>query len=171
LIAVARMKITVAKIKFDGTETASRKPFLEQADLMDGPVYALADAQGLCAFGPFCDPNGQDWDQVGQSGHPRIAKNFLRQVHDCPAGRLVALDKQTGAPLEPALEKTVGLIEGPVQECSGPLWVGGGVPITSADGHDYEVRNRVTLCRCGKSTQKPFCNGAHAGGQKFVDGP
>jgi hypothetical protein len=82
----------------------------------------------------------------------------------------VALDKQTGAPLEPALAKTIGLVEDPVQERSGPLWVRGGVPITAGDGHAYEVRNRVTLCRCGKSTNKPFCNGAHAGGQKFVDG-
>lgn len=82
----------------------------------------------------------------------------------------MALDQQTGAPLEPALEKSIGLIEDPVQEYSGPRWVRGGVPITSADGHAYEVRNRVTLCRCGNSTNMPFCNVAHAGGQQFVDG-
>ena len=32
------------------------------------------------------------------------------------------------------------------------------------DGTAWEVRNRVTLCRCGKSSNKPFCNGAHAAG-------
>ncbi|HET8688843.1 MAG TPA: CDGSH iron-sulfur domain-containing protein [Methanosarcina sp.] len=37
----------------------------------------------------------------------------------------------------------------------------GGIPIESADGKQYEIRNRVTLCRCGKSRNKPFCDGSH----------
>ena len=45
---------------------------------------------------------------------------------------------------------------------SGPLWVRGGVPVVSADGTPYEIRNRVTLCRCGASQNKPFCDGSHA---------
>ena len=40
--------------------------------------------------------------------------------------------------------------------------VRGGIQIESADGFKYEVRNRVTLCRCGKSQNKPFCDGTHA---------
>ena len=43
-----------------------------------------------------------------------------------------------------------------------PLWVRGGVQIVSADGGVYEVRSRVTLCRCGASSNKPFCDGSHA---------
>jgi CDGSH-type Zn-finger protein len=35
------------------------------------------------------------------------------------------------------------------------------IAVTSADGRDYEVRNRVTLCRCGSSRNKPFCDGSH----------
>jgi CDGSH-type Zn-finger protein len=30
------------------------------------------------------------------------------------------------------------------------------------------VRNRVTLCRCGASNNKPFCDGTHAS-IKFQD--
>ena len=54
-------------------------------------------------------------------------------------------------------------------EVSGPLWVRGGVPVVSADGYEYEVRNRVTLCRCGSSENKPFCDGSHAS-IGFTDG-
>jgi CDGSH-type Zn-finger protein len=25
----------------------------------------------------------------------------------------------------------------------------------------YESRNRITLCRCGKSENKPYCDGSH----------
>ena len=161
---------THSKIKFDGTETASRAPFLEQAQLLDGPAYTLADAQGLCAFGRFCDPHGQVWSQVARTNQPTTRAHFLRQVHDCPAGRLVALDKSTGLAVEPALPQSIGVVEDPAQQCSGPLWVRGGIPLTGADGHAYEVRNRMTLCRCGKSDNKPFCNGAHAAPKKFHDG-
>ena len=44
-----------------------------------------------------------------------------------------------------------------------------GIQIESEDGTLYEVRNRVTLCRCGKSSNMPFCNGSHAS-IKFRDG-
>jgi CDGSH-type Zn-finger protein len=39
--------------------------------------------------------------------------------------------------------------------------VSGGIPIQSADGFVHEKRNRVTLCRCGQSKNKPFCDGTH----------
>jgi len=47
--------------------------------------------------------------------------------------------------------------------------VKGDVPIVSADGKAYETRNRVTLCRCGKSKNKPFCDGFHIR-VRFSDG-
>ncbi|MCL1907254.1 MAG: CDGSH iron-sulfur domain-containing protein [Propionibacteriaceae bacterium] len=30
-----------------------------------------------------------------------------------------------------------------------------------ADGEQYEVRNRIALCRCGQSDNKPYCDGPH----------
>ena len=37
----------------------------------------------------------------------------------------------------------------------------GGIPLVGADGHEYERRNRYALCRCGSSTDKPFCDAKH----------
>jgi CDGSH-type Zn-finger protein len=155
---------------FDGTETASREPLLEQALMLDGPVMQLADAESLCAFARFCDPNGRIWNQVEHSDDPETRANLVRQAGDCPAGRLVAIDKATGQAVEPRLPPSIAVVEDPSQECSGPLWVRGGIEVADADGKVYEVRNRMTLCRCGKSTNKPFCNGAHAAEPKFRDG-
>jgi len=146
---------------FKGTETASREPYLKQADAMEGPGYVLTDVQSLCAFARYCDTHGQIWNQVGHTNNPKVKENFLRQAGQCPSGRLVAWDKKTEKPIEPELPVSIGLIEDPAQECSGPLWLRGGVQVESeADGHKYEVRNRVTLCRCGQSQNKPFCDGA-----------
>jgi CDGSH-type Zn-finger protein len=153
---------THAKVGFDGSETASRERYLHQARTFDGPVLALTDAESLCAFGRFCDPNGKVWNQVGSTDDPRIRTMFLRQVGNCPAGRLLAWDKASGRAVEPHLPVSIGLIEDPAEGCAGPIWLRGGIAVVAADGFEYEVRNRVTLCRCGASRNKPFCDGTHA---------
>lgn len=71
------------------------------------------------------------------------------------------LGQKTGKPIEPDFEESLSLAEDPEANCSGPIWAKGGVEIESADGTKYEKRNRVTLCRCGKSRNKPFCDGNH----------
>jgi CDGSH-type Zn-finger protein len=158
---------THAKVGFDGTETASRKHYAEQAKLMEGPVLSLTDAESLCAFARFCDPNSQVWRLVYETDKAR--EEFVRQTCDCPSGRLVAWDNETGKPIEPKLPQSIGLVEDPAQGCSGPLWVRGGVAVIAEDSYRYEIRNRVTLCRCGASKNKPFCDGSHAA-IKFKDG-
>jgi len=157
-----------ATVGFDGTETASREPYLDQAKGMEGPVLGLTDAESLCAFARFCDPNGQVWAQVERTDDPAIRETFVRQVNACPSGRLVAWDKSTGRAIEDELPISIGLVEDPEQQSSGPLWLRGGIPVVSVDGFQYEVRNRVTLCRCGASNNKPFCDGTHAS-IKFKD--
>jgi CDGSH-type Zn-finger protein len=160
---------THKKIGFDGTETASRQPYREQAQLTEGAALALSDAQALCAFARFCDPNGQVWNQVERTGEAQVRATFVRQVNNCPSGRLVAWDRATGKPLEHHLPVSIGVIEDPPEHVSGPLWLRGGIPVIAADGFAWEVRNRVTLCRCGASKNKPFCDGSHAA-VRFNDG-
>jgi CDGSH-type Zn-finger protein len=153
---------THAKIGFDGSETASRESYLDQAKRIDGPALSLTDAESLCAFGRFCDPHGKVWNQVESTDDPAVRAMFVRQVGDCPAGRLIAWDKASGRPIEPNLPVSIGLIDDPAEGCSGPIWLRGGIAVVSADGFEYEVRNRVTVCRCGASRNKPFCDGTHA---------
>ena len=153
---------THAKVGFDGNETASREPYARQAKVQDGPDMQLLDAEALCAFARFCDPNGQVWNQVGQTKSPGVREAFLRQVANCPSGRLVARDRSNQMEVEPQLRVSIGLVEDPAQGCSGPLWLRGRIPVKAADGFQYEVRNRVTLCRCGQAKNKPFCDGTHA---------
>lgn len=153
---------THAKVGFDGTEVASRAPYVQQAQLMRGPRYSLSDQENLCAFARFCDTHGQVWAQVERTDDPAVARQFVAQVNKCPSGRLVAWDNATGDPIEERRPAQISTTQDTARGCSGPLWVEGGVAIEAADGTVYEQRNRVTLCRCGQSANKPFCDGTHA---------
>ena len=157
------------KAGFDGTETASRKKYIEQAKTITGPDLVLTDAQDLCALARFCHRAGGVWDLTRASDDPKAKAIAIKESCDCPAGRLVVWDKKTGKAIEPKFEPAISLVEDPEEDVSGPLWVKGGIPVESADGTRYEVRNRVTLCRCGKSTNKPFCDGTHIDAG-FTDG-
>ena len=153
---------THGDIFFDGAETASREPFDTHAEPKTvGPELVLTDVVALCAMARFCDRAGGAWDNTRTSNNPEAKKIALQEVGDCPAGRLV-LHAKNGKLIEPEFEPSIGLVLDPVIPTLGPLWVRGGIPIESADGFVYEIRNRVTLCRCGKSTNKPFCDGRHS---------
>jgi len=152
---------THIKVNFEGTETASREPYLKQAEKIEGPALKLTDAQDLCASARFCHRAGGTWNLTMQSNNPDSKKIAIEEAGSCPAGRLVVWDKKTKKAIEPLFEQSIGLVEDPQTGLSGPIWVRGGIPVESADGTVYEIRNRVTLCRCGKSSNKPFCDGSH----------
>jgi CDGSH-type Zn-finger protein len=148
------------EIFFEGTETASREPYLAHVEETLGPVLVLTDAPALCASARFCDRAGGVWDNTRQSDEALARQIVLEEVGNCPAGRLAVWD-QEGNCIEPGFEPSIGLVEDPYLGVRGAIWVRGGIPILSADGTPYEVRNRVTLCRCGRSANKPFCDGKH----------
>ena len=155
--------------RFKGAETASREPYARQAEQTDGPTLTLSDAESLCAFARFCDPAGKIWSLIEETDRAEARDLVIREANHCPAGRLVVHDRHTHKPIEHHLPASIGVVEDPALGCSGPLWVLGGIAIESADGTPYERRNRVTLCRCGASSNKPFCDGSHAS-IKFKDG-
>ncbi len=152
---------THAKVKFDGTEVASHTPYLEQASALNGPALTLTDAEDLCATARFCHRAGGTWELTRESGNPESRQTAIEEACDCPSGRLVAWDKKDRRAFEPGFQPSIGLVEDTQAGKMGPLQVRGGIPVESADGTVYEVRNRVTLCRCGRSSNKPFCDGSH----------
>jgi CDGSH-type Zn-finger protein len=47
---------------------------------------------------------------------------------------------------------------------NGPYVVQGPITLTGHDGSSIDVsgRSAIALCRCGGSTNKPFCDGTHS---------
>ena len=147
---------THSQIGFDGTETADRSPTATRRDKYAGPEIVMTDDKSLCSHAGFCvREHAKAWDMVEQANDEETRAALVAMIEHCPTGRLEYYTPPDETPVERAIEQEIGIIE------NGPLWVRGGIPVQGADGEAYEVRNRVTLCRCGASKNKPFCDGAH----------
>jgi CDGSH-type Zn-finger protein len=152
---------THEEVHFSGTETASREPYLSHAEELNGPGLIVTDVRDLCSHVGMCLRAGGIRELTLHSNDPDARHIAIEEVTNCNSGRLVAFDKETGKPIEPEFEHSIAVIEEPQRGYSGPLWVRGCILIEAANGTPYEIRNRVTLCRCGISSNKPFCDGSH----------
>jgi CDGSH-type Zn-finger protein len=159
---------THERIGFDGTETAQNEPYERSSQAIQGPALVLRDKAALCIGARFCDKSIGTWELTKRSDVPLAKEMAIQTAGNCPSGRLVCYDKETKKPIEPACGESIALVEDPQEGISGPIWVRGKIPVESSDGKEYEPRNRVTLCRCGASRNKPFCDGTHVA-VKFSD--
>jgi CDGSH-type Zn-finger protein len=155
------------RISFDGTETADIRPTVERQKVIEGEniegtnIRVKSDHR-LCAKAGFCFNRFGNLNQMMPSASDvRIRNQVISMVERCPSGALtyeIEIDNDTYTDyqaVEPDLPTAIGVIT------NGPLWVTGGIRIERADGQPMEIRNRVTLCRCGHSKNKPFCDGTH----------
>jgi CDGSH-type Zn-finger protein len=145
----------------DVTETAPPGPDHRHIEKTTGPGVDLTWCDELCIVARFCHAGKDAWGYAEVSEDPEARAKAIEEAGSCPSGSLVAWDKDSEAAIEPPFAPGISVIEDPTTGLSGPLWVKGGIPIESAEGFEYERRNRVTLCRCGRSQKKPFCDGSH----------
>jgi len=152
------------KVDFDGTETADRGPISERRDAYEAAEVTILDDRSVCAhIGECTDGLPAVWKLgvepwIDQNAAP--ANEIKATVKKCPSGAL--------AYAEPGSSETVEEQMSPAVKASvnGPYFVRGGIPVMGSDGQAYEVRNRQALCRCGGSSNKPFCDGTHWKGFK-----
>ncbi|MBQ8644297.1 MAG: CDGSH iron-sulfur domain-containing protein, partial [Candidatus Methanomethylophilaceae archaeon] len=84
----------------------------------------------------------------------------IRAACECPSGRIVVQDKD-GNIIEDHLEPSIYIVQDPGNNVSSGIYVMCGIPLESSDGERYEIQNRMMLCRCGNSKNKPFCDASH----------
>jgi CDGSH-type Zn-finger protein len=146
---------------FNGKEVAAKEPFLERiTDTTEGETMKLLD-DGRCCYARFCHRDaGTVWRLTAQDFDPEKREQALIAASECPSGRLAAYDFEDNL-LEDTYEAEISIIQDPAMGVSAGIYVKGPITIEAADGTEYEVRNRITLCRCGQSKNKPFCDAYH----------
>ncbi|MGH8461539.1 MAG: CDGSH iron-sulfur domain-containing protein [Stenotrophobium sp.] len=95
------------------------------------------------------DPVQRVWIDATQAGSNDIATVVQR----CPSGALHFLRKDGGAPEAIAESNEIHI------SADGPLHLRGDLEIHTRHGVIRETR--ATLCRCGASRNKPFCDRSH----------
>ena len=96
------------------------------------------------------DPGSRPWVIAGNSTADRIAA----AVEQCPSGSLKYIRKDGGPAEAPSAGNAV------LVSRSGPLFVRGQLELVAPDG-TVKQETRLTLCRCGASAHKPYCDNAH----------
>ncbi|MCH8902468.1 MAG: (4Fe-4S)-binding protein [Bacteroidetes bacterium] len=117
---------------------------------------------GLCAHSANC-VNGlpQVFDFKAKpwiNAHGTEAEAIAKQTHRCPSGALSHVWND-GRVTESELLK-METVEVQVRP-KGPYELKGRFEIRDGSGNLIEIKEKVSLCRCGKSKNKPFCDGTH----------
>ena len=156
---------THLKIKFDGTEMAPTSLTVERRETYPGGKNIIIRKDNiLCTEAGFCSNRITNIaEMAGHTGDPRVRAMAISMIQHCPSGALTYALGEGKADIEAEMPQQIAvttevLSEGPIE---GPLWVTGNIPIIRSDGKFFEPRNRVALCNCGLSHQKPLCDGMH----------
>lgn len=134
-------------------EDGAGSTYDERAKVLGGVGVTVRDDRSICVHAGFCGTRVTNvWKQVRETEESTVRAQVIAMVEKCPSGALTFAFE--GDDVEPLLPQAVAVVD------DGPLWVTGGVPV-NVGGEAMEVRNRVTLCRCGASGNKPLCDGSH----------
>ena len=147
---------THARAGFSGEKVERR--VADRMDNYEGKEITIHDNRGVCSHAGYCTDNlpsvfimgREPWIDPDGDGPDEVA----RVIRMCPSGALSysrdgVLYKDQDR--EPAI--TVSK--------DGPYRIVGGLELNDPAGSKPESGEHYTLCRCGGSRNKPFCDGAH----------
>ena len=158
-------------IEWDGTETADTNTMAERAETQSGGAQIVVKRDySICASAGYCGTRLTNIKRMLAHAKPddtAVRSEVIAMIERCPSGSYTYSIEGHDGDNEPDLPMQIAVTteitsSGPIE---GPLWVTGNIPVERADGQPMEVRNRVTLCRCGQSSNKPLCDGSHRAGR------
>jgi CDGSH-type Zn-finger protein len=123
-----------------------------------GKNITIHDNRGVCSHAEHCvrdlpsvfDRTARPW--INPDGAP--PDDIVRTIKKCPSG---ALSYTRNGVLHKDLNRDPAIRVDP----EGPYDVVGGPELADPDGCSPESKEHYTLCRCGFSKNKPFCDGSH----------
>ena len=114
----------------------------------------------------LCTHSSRCWNGLGAVFDPRVrpwikieggsTEQIVEQVGKCPSGALSYHVNEGATEQKPV----PGSVTVEVSE-NGPLNVRGDIVVKFRDGTEKACGPNTSLCRCGQSGNKPFCDGSH----------
>ena len=149
---------THKRIGFDGSGPA---PGAAEPRIWEGTRVRTRFDPAVCMHVFYCKPMSALREREAH-GEVEAAQEILRVVDSCPSGALQAevIGDLEAAPL-PDRGPPIEVIEGGEIRLRIPF-----TPLNFAR-HEGQPEDRATLCRCGQSASKPFCDGRHRGRKDF----
>lgn len=121
-----------------------------------GPLYVRGDIEIRDSTGTtILEDTRIALCRCGESMNKPFCDNNHKLMNFTDAG---VLDENRLASKSPAEGRKLQI----VPTVNGPLILSGEVEILGADGETSYRGTKATLCRCGQSANKPFCDGSHA---------
>jgi len=153
------------EVGFDGTENAPTSLSTERRIDYPGSTKIIIQFDvDMCSGSGFCGNQATTLAEMAEkTDDTQVRTQVIGMIEHCPSGALTyqfegdEVDNEVDLPKQIAVTTEI-TSEGPIR---GPFWVTGNIPIVRADGKPFEIRNRVTLCNCGRSHYKPLCDGSH----------
>lgn len=130
-----------------------------------GPDFEVLWQPDVCIHSTVCwknlrpvfDPFRKPWI-ILENGEKEAIRN---QVKACPSGALQWIETPSEANQAPVSSSSTDLVH-IEQAPGGPLLVKGEFLLVHPDGRREMKTNATALCRCGGSSNKPFCDGTHS---------
>ncbi len=147
---------THQRVGWTDTKEEGRVP--DRLDTYASDGITIRDNRGICSHAGFCTAGlpavwrsgAEPWiDPAGAS-----PQDIIETIRRCPSG---ALSYSQDGPVE----TDVGGEPGIKVSRNGPYRVTGSIGLQGVEFGDGASREHYTLCRCGHSRNKPFCDGSH----------
>lgn len=135
----------------------------DQKEYSNGEITIVWKA-GLCIHSANCwrgangligvfNPKDRPWINPNGATTERI----VAQIARCPSGALSYYRNET----EPDGERATDAPQIVEVRENGPLLVYGNITVREKDGSETAKQNATAFCRCGRSNNKPYCDGSH----------
>ena len=123
----------------------------EKIDVTYDAARCIHAAECLRRLPTVFDRSKRPWVQADNESADNVAATILA----CPSGALHYTRKDGGEAEAIPEHNTIRLAR------NGPLRLRGDITILNSAGEVILHDTRVTLCRCGASSNKPFCDNSH----------
>lgn len=144
------------EVSFRSDKSDDRVP--NRVDNYIGKEITIHDNRGVCAHAHFCTDNSPAVFDVKKKPwidpYAAAPEETAKTIRMCPSGALSYT--KDGVTHRDQNRKPAATIFS-----HGPYCIVGGIALNDPTGATPESKEHYTLCRCGASRNKPFCDGTH----------